>query len=88
MDFTVHIQIFILSVVHSDSRRRCRIFGSSSKRHASLNLGGRAALRAEQILVGTHFPAISLDMSRWYTNNVDTYWSSSPNWMRRSRTET
>jgi len=32
----------------------------------------------EQILFGTDFPAISLDMARWYTDNVDTYFASRP----------
>lgn len=32
----------------------------------------------EQILFGTDFPAVSLDMARWYTNNVDTYFASRP----------
>jgi 6-methylsalicylate decarboxylase len=32
----------------------------------------------EQILFGTDFPAISLDMARWYTSNVDAYFGSRP----------
>jgi predicted TIM-barrel fold metal-dependent hydrolase len=32
----------------------------------------------EKILFGTDFPAISLDMARWYTDNVDTYFKSRP----------
>lgn len=33
---------------------------------------------SEQILFGTDFPAVSPDMARWYTTNVDTYFESRP----------